>query len=73
MAIMYCKAIPALLGADNYCSIYEHRPSDCARFPYTDEDVILETPAAHDQEFHFLPKCILCAEKLLKQVYGRCD
>ncbi len=28
------------LGADNFCSIYETRPSDCARFPYTDEDVI---------------------------------
>jgi Fe-S-cluster containining protein len=29
------------LGADNYCSIYEVRPSDCTRFPYTDEDVII--------------------------------
>ena len=29
------------LGSDNRCSIYEQRPSDCARFPYTDEDVIL--------------------------------
>lgn len=29
------------LGADNYCSIYEVRPSDCARFPYTNEDVII--------------------------------
>lgn len=30
------------LGADNACSIYEVRPSDCARFPYTDEDVIIK-------------------------------
>lgn len=30
------------LGADNYCSIYEVRPSDCARFPYTDEDVLIK-------------------------------
>src|SRR3954469_6812578 len=30
------------LGADNACSIYEDRPSDCARFPYTDEDVIIK-------------------------------
>src|SRR4029079_7426788 len=29
------------LGADNYCSIYEDRPSDCRRFPYTDEDIIV--------------------------------
>ena len=32
------------LDADNYCGIYDHRPSDCARFPYTDEDVILKRP-----------------------------
>lgn len=30
------------LGADNACSIYDVRPSDCARFPYTDEDVIIK-------------------------------
>jgi uncharacterized protein len=30
------------LGADNYCSIYEDRPSDCRRYPYTDEDVLLK-------------------------------
>src|SRR6476620_5805336 len=30
------------LGADNFCSIYEVRPSDCVRFPYTDEDVLLK-------------------------------
>ena len=30
------------LGNDNLCSIYEVRPSDCARFPYTDEDVFIK-------------------------------
>lgn len=30
------------LGNDNYCSIYDNRPSDCRRFPYTDEDVFLK-------------------------------
>ena len=30
------------LGEDNCCSIYEVRPSDCARYPYTDEDVLLK-------------------------------
>jgi uncharacterized protein len=30
------------LGEDNYCSIYEDRPSDCRRYPYTDEDVLLK-------------------------------
>lgn len=35
----------AFLGADNYCSIYNVRPSDCARYPYTDEDVLVKRPA----------------------------
>jgi len=30
------------LGNDNACTIYEERPSDCARYPYTDEDVLLK-------------------------------
>jgi Fe-S-cluster containining protein len=30
------------LGTDNRCAIYAVRPSDCARFPYTDEDVLLK-------------------------------
>jgi hypothetical protein len=37
------KASPCpFLGADNYCSIYDVRPSDCSRFPYTDEDVLIK-------------------------------
>jgi Fe-S-cluster containining protein len=32
------------LGANNYCSIYEDRPGDCARYPYTNEDVLLKRP-----------------------------
>lgn len=30
------------LGDDNACSIYEDRPGDCRRYPYTDEDVLLK-------------------------------
>jgi len=30
------------LGDDNYCSIYEDRPRDCMRFPYTSEDVLIK-------------------------------
>jgi len=32
----------AFLGTDNRCSIYDQRPSDCSRFPYTDEDVLVK-------------------------------
>ncbi|MGN6477417.1 MAG: YkgJ family cysteine cluster protein [Flavipsychrobacter sp.] len=30
------------LAADNTCDIYEDRPSDCRRYPYTDEDVLIK-------------------------------
>lgn len=30
------------IGDDNFCSIYEDRPSDCRRYPYTNEDVLLK-------------------------------
>ncbi len=30
------------LNDDNTCKIYDVRPSDCARYPYTDEDVLLK-------------------------------
>lgn len=30
------------LNNDNTCQIYDVRPSDCARYPYTDEDVFLK-------------------------------
>ncbi|HRP88592.1 MAG TPA: YkgJ family cysteine cluster protein [Edaphocola sp.] len=32
------------LGDDNKCTIYDIRPRDCARFPYTDEDVLIKQP-----------------------------
>lgn len=43
------------LGADNYCSIYEDRPSDCKRFPYTDEDVLIKRPAITLKNSTFCP------------------
>lgn len=31
------KSMPCpFLGADNYCSIYEHRPKACKEYPHTD-------------------------------------
>lgn len=32
----------AFLEPDNTCRIYDVRPSDCARYPYTDEDVFVK-------------------------------
>lgn len=53
------------LGADNYCSIYEDRPSDCARFPYTDEDVLLKRPNITLKNSTFCPIVHYVLEKLI--------
>jgi hypothetical protein len=53
------------LGTDNYCSIYDHRPSDCSRFPYTDEDVILKRPQLTLKNASFCPITYIVMEKLL--------
>ena len=52
------------LGADNFCSIYENRPSDCHRFPYTDEDVIFKRPAITLKNATFCPAVFFVLEKL---------
>ncbi len=53
------------LGTDNYCSIYEQRPSDCHRFPYTDEDVLLKRPAITLKNATFCPAVYYVLEKLI--------
>ena len=53
------------LGADNYCGIYDVRPSDCERFPYTDEDVLLKRPAITQKNASFCPIVYFVLEKLL--------
>jgi len=61
------KSLPCpFLGADNFCSIYEDRPSDCRRFPYTDEDVILKRPRLTLKNASFCPIVYFVMEKLLE-------
>lgn len=54
------------LGADNYCSIYEDRPSDCRRFPYTDEDVIIKRQPLTLKNSSFCPITYFVLEKLVQ-------
>ena len=50
------KASPCpFLGSDNACTVYEVRPSDCARFPYTDEDVIIKRQPLTVKNSSFCP------------------
>jgi len=53
------------LGTDNFCSIYEVRPSDCARFPYTDEDVFIKRPNLTLKNSTFCPIVFFVFEELI--------
>jgi Fe-S-cluster containining protein len=55
------------LGSDNYCSIYDVRPSDCERFPYTDEDVILKRQPLTLKNSTFCPIVYFVLENLIKK------
>lgn len=55
------------LGADNHCSIYEQRPSDCRRFPYTDEDVFIKRQQLTLKNSTFCPITYYVLEKLISE------
>lgn len=57
----------SFLGEDNFCNIYEVRPSDCRRFPYTDEDVLLKRPNITLKNSSFCPAVYYVLEKLVQQ------
>jgi Fe-S-cluster containining protein len=66
------KSTPCpFLGADNYCSIYDQRPSDCHRFPYTDEDVFIKRQALTLKNSAFCPITYFVIEKLLEAEKGK--
>ena len=63
------RSVPCpFLGADNYCSIYDVRPSDCERFPYTDEDVLVKRPTLTLKNSTFCPIVYFVLERLLAAV-----
>lgn len=54
------------LEQDNTCRIYEDRPSDCKRYPYTDEDVLLKRVALTLKNATICPATQYVLEQLLK-------
>ena len=54
------------LGTDNYCSIYEVRPSDCVRFPYMDDDFMLKRTPLALKNSTFCPITYYVLEKLIE-------
>jgi Fe-S-cluster containining protein len=59
------KSTPCpFLGENNFCSIYEVRPSDCVRFPYTDEDVLIKRQKLTLKNASFCPIVYYVLDKL---------
>lgn len=60
------KSAPCpFLAEDNTCNIYEDRPSDCRRYPYTDEDVLLKRVALTLKNATICPATYAVLERLL--------
>lgn len=64
--VLKSKPCP-FLGQDNFCSIYDDRPSDCRRFPYTDEDVFIKRPQLTLKNTSFCPAAYYVIEKLMQE------
>ena len=59
------KQMPCpFLATNNTCNIYDVRPSDCARFPYTNEDVIYKRQELTLKNSTFCPAVYYVLEKL---------
>lgn len=56
------------LGEDNFCSIYDVRPSDCARFPYTDEDVLIKRQSLTLKNATFCPITFYVLDRLAEKL-----
>ena len=65
--VLRTKPCP-FLGQNNFCSIYEDRPSDCKRFPYTDEDVFFKRQTLTLKNSSFCPAVYFVLEKLTAPV-----
>ena len=61
------KSTPCpFLGTDNYCNIYDVRPSDCERFPYTNEDVFFKRLNITLKNAEFCPIAVHVLERLIE-------
>jgi Fe-S-cluster containining protein len=54
------------LAEDNTCNIYEDRPGDCRRYPYTDEDVFIKRAQLTLKNTMVCPIAFTVMENLLK-------
>lgn len=55
------------LGADNRCTIYEVRPGDCRKYPYTDQKAFFDYPNTTYQNTTVCPAVFYVMEQLKKK------
>lgn len=61
------KTLPCpFLGPDNYCHIYDDRPGDCRKYPYTDSDVFFKRPKTTLANAAYCPAVYTALEILKK-------
>ena len=56
------------LAEDNTCNIYDDRPGDCRRYPYTDEDVLIKRVELTLKNTTVCPIAFTVVERLLEIV-----
>jgi Fe-S-cluster containining protein len=68
--VLTSKPCPFLQIPQNTCAIYDVRPSDCKRFPYTDEDVFMKRTSLTLKNASFCPAVFHVLEKLTENDAG---
>jgi Fe-S-cluster containining protein len=59
------KSLPCpFLGEDNRCSVYEDRPGDCRKYPYTDSEAFFKYPKTTLKNAAYCPAVFHVLEKL---------
>ena len=63
------KSLPCpFLGADNFCSIYDHRPRDCKNYPHTDSGAFIKHPKTTLQNTTTCPAVYYVLERLKEEI-----
>lgn len=66
------RSLPCpFLDQENYCLIYEDRPGDCRKYPYTDSDVFFKRPKTTLANAAYCPAVFTVLEMLKKMDYKK--
>jgi Fe-S-cluster containining protein len=69
---IYFKTIPCRYLEEKKCSIYESRPKECRRFPYTDEDEFISRLLGMLNFYELCPIVFNLMERLKRKLHFHC-